>query len=162
MKSLALLLPVLAFAVALTVQLVPTTPGESLGLAAPVAEVEMDSTSAGLPEPSLMANGARVYRVLCAACHMPDGRGVPGVIPPLAGADYLLEDRPRAVRIILQGLSGPVTVNGASYNNLMPPLDAVLSDTQVADVLTYVTNSWGNTGDAFDPDFVSRVRPQPR
>lgn len=167
MKSLAILLPALALAVILTLRLVGSAPGlkpeaapdftPDLALAP-----EMDPTSAGLSTPRQMANGARVYRSLCAACHLPDGRGFPGAVPPLVNADFLRADRVRAIRVLLHGLNGPITVNGISYNNVMPPLEAVLSDAQVADVLTYVFNSWGNTGDAFDPDFVTQVRAQPR
>jgi len=68
--------------------------------------------------------------------------------PPLANSDFMLADRDRAVRVVLKGLTGPVTVNGVTLNSAMPPQEAVLTDAQIADVLTYVFNSWGNSGDA--------------
>lgn len=109
-----------------------------------------------------MTRGARVYRSLCLACHLPDGRGFPGVCPPLAGADYMLADRERAIRAVLEGLKGPIVVNGERYNGDMPPLAAVLSDQQVADVLTFAFNSWGNTGAPFHFRDVAEVRARTR
>jgi nitrite reductase (NO-forming) len=120
------------------------------------------STPAKAAAPEQMARGARVYRSLCLACHLPDGRGFPGVCPPLAEADYLLADRARAIRIVLRGLKGPIVVNGETYNGDMPPLADVLSDQQVADVLTYAFNSWGNTGPAFHERDVAAVRARTR
>jgi nitrite reductase (NO-forming) len=90
--------------------------------------------------------GAKVYAQTCAACHQPTGRGLPQSFPPLAGSDFLMADKERAIRIVLGGLKGPVTVNGQSYDGMMPP-QSHLSDEDLANVLTYVRNSWGNTGD---------------
>jgi nitrite reductase (NO-forming) len=73
---------------------------------------------------------------------MQDGQGLPGIFPPLAGSDYLKADRDRAIRIPLKGLNGPIVVNGKPYNNIMPP--QAFTDDEIADVLTYVMNSWGN------------------
>ena len=94
----------------------------------------------------------------CFACHLPGGEGMAGVFPPLAKSDYLMADRDRAIRIVLKGLSGPVTVNGQSYNGAMPPQSETLTAEQVADVLTYVTNSWGNSAPAFTTDEVRKVK----
>jgi nitrite reductase (NO-forming) len=74
----------------------------------------------------------------------------------------MLADRDRAVRVILKGLSGPVTVNGVTINSVMPPQEAVLTDAQVADVLTYVFNAWGNKGDAFSTAQVKAIRNETR
>jgi nitrite reductase (NO-forming) len=90
-----------------------------------------------------MERGKKVFLSVCFACHMQEGQGLPGVFPPLAGSDFLKADKDRAVRIPLKGLSGPIVVNGKTYNNVMPP-QTQLSDEQIADVLTYVMNSWGN------------------
>lgn len=126
----------------------------------PGLQPAVDRTSAGPATPIQLANGARVYRTLCVSCHLPDGKGMLTAVPPLAGSDYMQADRARVVRGVLQGISGPITVNQAGYNGVMPPLGAVLSDRQVADVLTYVFNSWGNQGDAFDPESVGAIRAQ--
>ena len=106
--------------------------------------------------------GKQVYMGLCFACHMPDGKGLPMAFPPLAGSDYLLADRDRAVRVVLKGLSGPVTVNGVTINSVMPPQEAVLTDAQIADVLTFVYNSWGNKGDPFTAEQIQAIRNETR
>src|SRR5690606_3824618 len=82
-----------------------------------------------------------VYTTLCIACHMADGTGVAGVFPPLAQSDYL-KNTEAAIHAVKYGLQGEITVNGQTYNNVMTPLG--LSDQEVADVLNYVLNSWGN------------------
>ncbi len=113
---------------------------------------------AGLTTDIQQERGKRVFMGLCFACHLPDGKGIASVFPPLAGSDFLMADRNRAIRIVLKGLTGPVTVNGAAYNSAMPPQEAVLTEQQVADVLTFVTNSWGNKGEAITVDDVRRVK----
>ena len=126
------------------------------------AAMKSNPTIAGLTKEMQIEKGKQVYMGLCFACHQPDGKGLPMAFPPLAGSDYLLADRDRAVRTVLKGLSGPVTVNGATINSVMPPQEAVLTDAQVADVLTYVYNSWGNTGDAFTSSQVKAIRNENR
>jgi mono/diheme cytochrome c family protein len=86
--------------------------------------------------------GKEVYFLYCVTCHLGDGKGTPGVYPPLAGSDFLLEDPGRAARIVKRGLSGPVKVNGVVYNNNMTALG--LDDQEVADVLNYILSAWGN------------------
>lgn len=117
-----------------------------------------DPTSSGTATPAQIARGARTYRSLCLACHLPDGKGMIGAIPPLAGSDYMLGDRERAIRVVLKGLEGPIIVNGHAYAGVMPALEGVLTDAQVADVLTYVFNSWGNKGDGFDSSHIRSLR----
>jgi nitrite reductase (NO-forming) len=124
------------------------------------AEMRANPAIADLTLGVQLQRGKQVYMQTCFACHLPDGKGIPAVFPPLAGSDYLLADRERAIRTVIKGLSGPITVNGATYNNVMTPLGDVLNDQQVADVLTYVYNSWGNKGDAFTADQVKAVRSQ--
>ncbi|MDP1579331.1 MAG: copper-containing nitrite reductase [Candidatus Didemnitutus sp.] len=122
------------------------------------AEIKSNPTIAGLTKEAQFERGKQVYMGVCFACHLPDGKGLPNVFPPLAASDYMLADRERSVRIVLKGLSGPVTVNGTTYNSVMPPHEAALTDQQVADVLTYVFNSWGNSGDAFTANNVKAIR----
>jgi nitrite reductase (NO-forming) len=86
--------------------------------------------------------GRRTYLLACFACHQPDGRGLAGIFPPLAGSDFLKADKTRAIKIPINGLNGTVVVNGKTFNNIMPP--QAFTDRQIADVLTYVMNSWGN------------------
>src|SRR5690606_5144450 len=98
-----------------------------------------------LTREELMERGARVYERNCAACHQGDGKGVPNAFPPLASSDYLMADKHRSIDIVLQGLTGPITVNGTKYNGVMPAVR--LGDADVASVLTYIRNSFGNSGD---------------
>jgi nitrite reductase (NO-forming) len=101
--------------------------------------------------------GAKVYASTCGACHQPTGRGLANAFPPLAGSDYLMADKSRAISIVLGGLKGPVTVNGQAYDNMMPP-QSHLSDEDLANVLTFVRNSWGNTGDVVTKQEVAARR----
>lgn len=87
--------------------------------------------------------GRVVYTQNCAACHQPDGKGIPSAFPPLAGSDFLNKDMKRAIGIVKGGLTGQVTVNGATFNGVMPSLG--LSDADIANVLTFVYSSWGNS-----------------
>jgi nitrite reductase (NO-forming) len=103
-----------------------------------------------------MERGKQVFLTSCFACHMANGEGLPGIFPPLAASDYLKADKNRAIRAVARGLSGPITVNGKPYNNMMPPQQ--LDDAQIADVLTYVMNSWGNDYGAVTLDDVKRAR----
>lgn len=89
--------------------------------------------------------GKKLYAAHCAACHQASGHGVAGAFPPLAGADYLQAGPLAVVDVILNGLSGPIVVNGEKYNSVMPNL-SYLNDSDVADVATFVMNSWGNPG----------------
>lgn len=111
-------------------------------------------------DPGLLAQGRLIYLQHCLICHQSEGQGSPGVIPPLARSDYLAGDRTNAILTVVQGLSGPITVNGQNYNGAMPPF--VLDDVQVAAVLTFARSSWGNTADAITADEVREVRKHSR
>lgn len=96
-----------------------------------------------LPPDDQKEAGFRVFARTCVTCHQPSGRGLPGHFPPLAGSDFLMADEDRAIRIVLGGVEGPVTVNGQAYAASMPS-HACLSDDEIADVLTFVRNNWDN------------------
>ena len=89
--------------------------------------------------------GKALFAGTCATCHQPDGKGMAGVFPPLAASDYIKSNPKRVAQVILHGLVGPVTVNGKDYNSNMPPMSQ-LTDDEVANISTYVLNSWGNPG----------------
>lgn len=115
------------------------------------------------PEPRKAQNkeermmlGKIKYEAVCAACHQRDGSGVTHAFPPLAKSDYLNDNKERAISTVIHGLQGPITVNGENYNAVMPKLD--LSDEDVANILTYVYNSWGNKGHVITPTEVKAVR----
>lgn len=98
-------------------------------------------------------DGATLYAKNCAMCHQSQGQGIPGVFPPLAKADYLMriaksENRSELVSIILKGKTGKVVVNGQEYNGVMTPVSG-LDKNDIATLLTYVTNTWGNQAKPF-------------
>ncbi|MDP2540714.1 nitrite reductase, copper-containing [Tenacibaculum discolor] len=90
-----------------------------------------------------IADGKQIYTKTCFACHQANGEGIPNAFPPLAKSDYLNADVKRAIDIVLHGKTGEITVNGQKYNSVMTK--QALNDQEVADVLTYVYNSWGNS-----------------
>lgn len=102
--------------------------------------------------------GRETYMSVCQSCHMKDGSGIEGSFPPLAEADYLNENHKRAVSAVVNGLSGQITVNGEIYNSVMPRQN--LSDEEVANVITYVLNSFGNEGGQVTPEEVEEIRKQ--
>ena len=104
-----------------------------------------------------MKRGAAVYARTCIACHQPTGLGLPPVFPPLANAPIVVGNPELPVKFILQGLMGPITVNGMTYNSMMPPVAGV-SDADIADVLTYVRQSFGNQGNPVTADQVKAIR----
>jgi nitrite reductase (NO-forming) len=103
-----------------------------------------------------MKAGAIVFKTNCAACHQENGQGIPNAFPPLANSDFLMADKKRSIKIVKHGLEGSVTVNGKTFNSVMPALG--LSDDDVASVLTFVRNSFGNKGDAVTVDEVKSVK----
>jgi nitrite reductase (NO-forming) len=103
-----------------------------------------------------MELGKRLFSTICASCHQANGQGIPGRFPPLAGSDLLNGDKHRAIKIVINGLQGEVVVNGRRFNNSMPKFP--LSDQDVASALTYVYNSFGNSGKDVTPGEVSLVR----
>lgn len=118
--------------------------------------IKTDPKIAGLTKDIQIEKGKRVYMQTCFACHQATGLGLPGVFPPLAKSDFLMADKERAIRAVSKGLSGQIIVNGKNYNGVMPPVS--LSEEQVANVLTYVRNSFGNEGDVVSVDEVRKVK----
>lgn len=90
-----------------------------------------------------MVQGKLLYKTNCANCHMETGEGLAKLFPPLKGSDYLLSDVKRAACIIKNGSVEEITVNGVKYNQMMPA-NAQLTTIEIAEILTYITNSWGN------------------
>lgn len=118
----------------------------------------LGQTVPGTAGPStLAAAGEGLYKTYCMGCHQAEGQGNPGVFPPLAKSDYLMADKSRAIETVLNGHSGPIEVNGQTYNAPMPPMGH-LKDDEIAHILSYVRSSWGNQGDPVSPDEVSKVR----
>src|SRR5690606_1781992 len=100
--------------------------------------------------------GKQVYSQTCVACHQTNGEGLPNAFPPLANADFLNEDVDRAIGIVINGLSGEITVNGNKYNSVMTAQN--INDEEIANVLTYIYNNWGNNKTEVTPSMVKAVR----
>jgi len=110
---------------------------------------------------ALFANGQRIYANNCSVCHQPTGQGVPMLNPPLAGSEWVLVSAPdRLIRLVLNGIQGPITVKGQNYNGAMPPWRDLLSDEDIAAVLTYVraNAAWGNDAGPVSADQVKAIR----
>lgn len=105
-----------------------------------------------------IALGEKIYMANCMACHQVTGQGMPGAFPPLAGSDWTGKDPDMLARIVIAGMQGPIMVNGTEYNSIMAPLGAVLSDEDIANVLTYVRQAWGNDYPAVDASVVAKAR----
>jgi nitrite reductase (NO-forming) len=116
----------------------------------------------GVPAPAARTKeeriklGADVFANNCQACHQASGEGVPDAFPPLAKSDYLNGDKIRAIKTVTGGLETKLMVNGHEFNGVMPAWS--LSDEDIADVLTYVYNTWGNSGLEVTPEEVKAYR----
>jgi mono/diheme cytochrome c family protein len=102
-------------------------------------------TSQKDPLTESIERGSEIYTDFCMSCHLANGEGVENVYPPIAKSDYLFKNREESIRAIKYGQQGEITVNGKTYNGNMAALG--LSDDEVADVMNYITNSWGNKND---------------
>ena len=101
--------------------------------------------------------GKSIYEANCMSCHMAEGQGLEGAFPPLANTGRL-SDKGRLVKILFNGISGPITVKGKDYDMEMTPVN--LSNEEVADVLNYIRNSWGNKNIILTVDEVKKIRTQ--
>ena len=117
-----------------------------------------------LPAPGsdLVNRGRALFNspIGCAVCHQPDGMGKPGQFPPLAGSEWVQGPPNRLIRIPLCGLTGPITVHGAQFNNVMPPLGSTFKDDELAAILSYIRQSFGNNASEVSPEQVKAVRSQ--
>lgn len=103
--------------------------------------------------------GKALYDANCALCHNPDGAGKTGQAPPLAGSEWVVSTGVnRLIHIPLVGLSGPIKVKGQEWNMSMAAMGAAYTDEQLAEVLTYIRNSWGNAAPAVTAEQVKKVR----
>jgi len=119
---------------------------EEARVAGPVAKTKADRIKLG----------QQTFTANCIACHQASGQGIPSAFPPLAKSDYLNADKIRAIKTVTGGLQGKVVVNGSEYNSVMPAWS--LSDEEIANVLTFIYNSWGNSGKEVTPNEVKTHR----
>jgi mono/diheme cytochrome c family protein len=104
-----------------------------------------------------MKKGKKLFSRQCQQCHQAEGQGIPGVYPSLAGSEWVVADERLAIKILLLGMNGPITVQGESFNGNMPPV-GMWSDRDIAAVLSYVRYSWGNEASMVDEATVAAVR----
>ena len=134
-------------------------------------DIAVDTTVASTVVPTWLQQqmdaGKEVYMKaaagggMCFTCHQPNGEGLAGQFPPLAGSDWVLGDKERLIKISMYGLMGEIEVNGVKYNNVMAPPGippGSLTDDQIANVLTYIRNDWGNSASAVSAEEVATVR----
>ncbi|MEL6673470.1 MAG: cytochrome c [Bacteroidota bacterium] len=118
-----------------------------------------ESSQEAVAEESLdLSAGKKVYTTYCLTCHQNDGLGVPGMNPPLAETDWVTGDKDRLINIVLNGMFDPIEVNGERYAGVMAPHRDLLSDEEVAQVLTYIRNSFGNQASAISEAEVAAIR----
>lgn len=128
----------------------------SLGVLAALATSAAAQAPAGAASPEQLEEGKKVY-MTCMPCHQPTGMGLPPVFPPL-NTEYVTGSPERLAAMILKGNAGPMTVNGMQYNNIMPGQEATLNDNQIAAVMTYVRQSFGNNAPPVSADVVAAAR----
>lgn len=116
------------------------------------------STSFGQSKDELMKKGEKVYKEYCQTCHQATGAGLPNVYPPLAKSDYLKKDKKHLIQSVIWGLSGEIVVNGKKFNGVMAPLPAKYKDDEIAAVITYAFNSFGNSAGVVTPAEVTKIK----
>ncbi|MCE0523071.1 MAG: cytochrome c [Methylacidiphilales bacterium] len=102
--------------------------------------------------------GKKVYNGNCANCHQPSGEGQPGTYPPMVNSEWVLGSKERLAAIMLHGISGPITVKGGNYGSAQMPGWADKSNAQLANVMTYIRATWGNTAGPVKPEEVAAAR----
>ena len=121
-------------------------------------ELYQKAATARVEGPAPAPQGDFIYSAICAPCHQSNGLGVEGKYPPLAGSEWALGSPEIPVRIVLNGLRGPIAVRGVSYQNEMPAFGGQFSDAEIAAVINYVRSSWGNKATEVTADLVKKAR----
>jgi len=120
-------------------------------------KTKTSSVSTGNSVKAAISRGQIVYTKFCLTCHQVDGSGVPNMNPPLIRTKWTLGSKTVLIQQVLKGSSGKVEIDGDTFSNTMPPLKT-LTDQQIADVLTYVRNSFGNKASAVTVAEVKAIR----
>ncbi len=124
----------------------------------PLAGAVAAAPEGGGGDEGLIARGRAVFGARCSACHQATGQGLTGLAPPLAGSEWVTGEPEVAVRIVLHGLTGSVTVAGTEWNGVMPAWGGSMTDDEIGAVLSYVRTSWGNDASVVQPELVKQVR----
>ncbi len=133
-------------------------PSTFAGIVAAFTVLTLTAASAGADK-ATMDRGAKVYKGYCSTCHQANGQGLSTIYPPLAKSDWIKnQPKEKVIESVIYGLKGAITVNGKKYNGVMNPLPSTYKDEDIAAVITYVYNSWGNPGTVVTVDDVRKVR----
>lgn len=117
------------------------------------------NVAAILPSASRGPDGQALYSKVCAACHQPNGQGVPGAFPPLDNSLYVTgPDVERLAAIMIYGLMGPIHVNGVVYNGVMTAQGEALKDDELAAVASYIRGAWSNKASGVETTVFQKVR----
>jgi mono/diheme cytochrome c family protein len=119
--------------------------------------VVVSAQSGNAADKTSIERGKIVYEQACLACHQGDGSGVPNLNPPLIKTKWTMGEKEQLINVVLKGLDEEIEVDGEVYHNVMPPLD-YLSDQEIADVLTYIRNNFGNKASAIREADVKALR----
>ena len=122
-----------------------------------LAQTKPKATNQGGVDKASLERGKTIYTTYCLACHQADGSGVPGLNPPLIKTKWVLGDKKQLITILLKGMDEPIEVDGEEYSNVMAS-HAFLKDQEVADVLNYVRNNFGNKASSVTSADVKAVR----
>jgi mono/diheme cytochrome c family protein len=122
------------------------------------ASEETAAAGPALPPPTPMSIGKALYNNNCANCHQASGAGQPGSYPPLVGSEWVLGSKPMLAAILLDGVAGQLSVHGGEFGSNVMPAWANMPDQNLADIMTYIRGTWGNTADAATPAEVTAAR----
>lgn len=127
------------------------------GQGAPAMTNARETQGATAADP--MALGKKLYGANCASCHQASGEGQPGSYPPLVGSEWVLGSKERLAAVLFKGLQGQVTVKGSTFGTMaMPAQESVLTPEKIANLMTYIRGSWGNTANAVTVDEVNTAK----
>src|SRR5579871_6494210 len=135
-----------------------SSPAASPMAASPGAASTMSSGAMTAAAGGASSGGAKIFATNCSSCHQANGKGQPGVFPPLAGNAVVTGTPTTVIHIVKDGLSGKIQVAGSTYNGQMPPWKGTLSDSDIASVVTYIRSSWGNHASAVTASQVTATK----
>ena len=124
---------------------------------APVAGIDSDPAIADNPS-ALVSAGSTIFAANCATCHQANGSGISEAVPPLVGSRYVTGSAETPVQILLHGIKGRIEVAGNSYDGRMPRFGETLTDQEIAAVVSYIRQQWGNSAAFVEPAFVAQQR----
>jgi mono/diheme cytochrome c family protein len=107
---------------------------------------------------NIAGSGSSIYRLRCASCHQPNGCGLPGTCPPLAGSPRVNGPKTPLITLMLQGMKGPQVIGDRTFNGVMPSWKDSLSSDEIANVLTFLRRSWSNRGSKITAEEIDAVR----